>query len=235
MPELPAFLAKRAERWFGLASTVTAAEQLAPLLRRVRFAGDALRARPWVPGHEIEFRVGEGHLRHYTPAAYDTNAGELEVLFHLHGNGPGSRWAAQLAPGQAAWVLGPGGNFTLSAQSAWHLFLGDASALGALHALTTALPIEATVLGAVELAPGNETAARAWVPRLAVLSQQPTHGAALDSWLAECTLPAGEGTVYLIGHTQSIQRQRHQLLAHHGLKKSQIKTKPYWADGKRGL
>ena len=43
MPELPGFLAARAERWLGHGSTVTAVETLSPRFRRVRFAGEALK------------------------------------------------------------------------------------------------------------------------------------------------------------------------------------------------
>jgi NADPH-dependent ferric siderophore reductase len=139
MPELHPFLAQRAERWFGLASTVTAIEALSPTIRQVRFSGSSLQDRPWLPSHEVEFRVDDRALRHYTPARYDTASGVLDVLFYLHGRGPGSLWAAELQIGQTVLVMGPG-NGGMSLQSAdWHLFLGDESTLGVLHAMTSAL------------------------------------------------------------------------------------------------
>jgi len=80
MPTLPRFLAARAERRFGHPSMVITVEPLSKRFRRVRFAGERLRDRPWQPGHEVEFRVDERVLRHYTPACYHRSAGELALF-----------------------------------------------------------------------------------------------------------------------------------------------------------
>jgi NADPH-dependent ferric siderophore reductase len=183
----------------------------------------------------IEFRVDERAFRHYTPARYDTAIGELDVIFYLHGRGLGSAWAAELATGQEALVMGPGDvGIASPTRCDWHCFLGDETAVGALHALTTALPAGATVVGAVEIEAGEEAPARELLPQLAVLTRAPGNGDALAAWLTGATLPSGRGAAYLIGHARSIQRLRDQLLAR-GLERRQIKSKPYWADGKRGL
>lgn len=234
MPELPTFLASRAERWFGLPSTVATVESLSDCFRRVRFAGEALKGRRWEPGHEVEFRVDERALRHYTPACYDSAAGVIEVIFYLHGKGPGSAWASGLRVGQSALVMGPGNGGMSLLSGDWHLFLGDETTVGALHAMTTALAATVPVLGAVEVTGGEEHTVTPLVPRLRVLTRRPSNGAALDAWLAAAKLPPGRGAVYLLGHGQSIQRQRDALLAR-GLERKQIRCRAYWADGKRGL
>lgn len=234
MPELPTFLASRAERWFGLQSSVAVVEPLSAKFCRVRFAGESLKGRRWEPGHEIEFRVDARALRHYTPASYDPAAGRIEVIFFLHGQGPGSAWASGLRVGQAALVMGPGNGGMSLLPGDWHLFLGDETTVGALHAMTTALAASVPVLGAVEVLGGEERMVAPLVPRLALLARRPTNGAALDEWLAEQQLPPGRGAAYLLGHGQSIQRQRDALLAR-GLERKQIRCRAYWADGKRGL
>lgn len=234
MPELPTFLASRAERWFGLPSTVAAVEPLSPRFRHVRFAGEALKDRRWEPGHEIEFRVGERELRHYTPACYDRTAGVIEVIFYLHGHGPGSIWAAGLRPGQTALVMGPGNGGMQRMAGDWQLFLGDETTVGALQVMSQAIAPGTPVVGAIEVEVGETHIVEALLPRFAVLSRQPTNGAALDAWLREMTLPPGRGAAYLLGHGQSIQRQRTALLAR-GLERTQIRCRAYWADGKRGL
>lgn len=53
MPEMPAFLANLLEPRFARAATVMAVEELAPRLRRVRFAGPALRGVSFRAGQEI--------------------------------------------------------------------------------------------------------------------------------------------------------------------------------------
>jgi len=234
MPELPTFLAGRVERWFGLQSSVAAIEPLSAKFCRVCFAGDALKGRRWEPGHEIEFRVDERALRHYTPASYDPAAGRIEVIFFLHGQGPGSAWAAGLRVGQSALVMGPGNGGISLLHGDWHLFLGDETTVGGLHAMTTALAVSVPVLGAVEVLGSEEHTVTPLVLRLSVLTRRPSNGAALDAWLAEATLPPGRGAAYLLGHGQSIQRQRDVLLAR-GLERKQIRCRAYWADGKRGL
>lgn len=234
MPELPTFLASRAERWLGLAGTVAAVTPLSRRFQHVTFAGVALRGRRWEPGHVVEFRVDERNLRHYTPAHYDADAGRLGVIFFLHGMGPGSAWAARLAVNQDVLVLGPGNGGMALTHGDWHLFLGDETAVGALHALTSALPPSARVLGAVEVEAGEQRTAASLVPRLTALPRGDAPGAALDDWLVCTSLPPGRGAAYLLGHGQSIQRQRGALLAR-GLERRQIRCHAYWADGKRGL
>ncbi len=235
MPELPTFLAKRAERWFGVPSTVTEVEPLSPRFRRVRFAGEALKRGRWQPGYAIEFRVHGARCAIIAHRPSIRLAGIMDVLFFLHGQGPGSAWAAGLAPGQSALVMGPGADgLGLIPGSDWHLFLGEETALGALHALSGALPPNVPVLGAVEVAAGEAATIAPFVPRLQMIAHAPAYGDALLAWLDSATLPAGRGAVYLIGHAQSIQRLRERLVLR-GIERRQIKTKPFWSDGKRGL
>lgn len=114
------------------------------------------------------------------------------------------------------------------------LFLGDETTVGVLHAMTSAITEQVPVLGAVEVRAGEEHIVAPLVPRLRVVTRQTAPGAALDAWLATTTLPPGQGTVYLLGHGQSIQRQRDVLLAR-GLDRKLIRSRACWADGKRGL
>ncbi|WP_350340285.1 siderophore-interacting protein [Paraflavitalea speifideaquila] len=55
------------------------------------------------------FRASDRELRHYTPSAFDRERGMFEVLFHIHGNGPGSKLADRLLPGERLKVSVPGG------------------------------------------------------------------------------------------------------------------------------
>jgi NADPH-dependent ferric siderophore reductase len=233
VPELPAPVAGRAERWFARPASVVGVDRPAARLRRVRFAGDALRDRRWTPGQEVEFRVGPREFRHYTPAAFDTGAGELEILFHLHGNGPGSAWAAGLRPGDEVGVMGPGGRFTVRAAPA-AVLCGDETSLGLFRALAGALPAGARLTGAVEVGPDLVPAARDLLPAaLAVLPRDAGRGDALAGWLP-ASRPGPGAVAYLAGHAGTVRRLR-ALLLEAGLDRRAVRAKAYWADGRRGL
>ncbi len=235
MPELPAFLSKRMEGWFARPARVVAVEDIAPGLRRVRFEGAALRGVKYSPGQEIEFRVSETAFRHYTPAILDAERGLLEVYFYLHGLGPGSAWASQLDEGMGANVLGPGGGITLDPNARTHILLGDETCLGLFTALTRALPKSVTVAGAVEVNEGSEKwPALTGLPLDSALRNGAARGQALASWV-ERSLPASDAVVYLAGHASSIVALRKLLVEKRSFHRSQIRTKPYWADGKQGL
>jgi NADPH-dependent ferric siderophore reductase len=235
MPELPAFLSKRMERWFARPARVGAVEDLAPGLRRVYFEGAALRGVKYRPGQEVEFRVSETEFRHYTPALFDAERGLCEILFYLHGLGPGSAWASRLQGGLAANILGPGGGIALDPNARTHILLGDETCLGLFTALIRALPESVTITGAVEIDEGNE----GWLALTGLLLDPAVRtggarGQALASWV-ERSLPASDAVVYLAGHTGSIVALRRLLVERLNFHRRQIRTKPYWADGRHGL
>lgn len=64
-------------------------------------------ARSHFDGQEVEFRVSERAFRHYTPARFDPERGALDIVFFLHGEGPGTTWVRKLRQGQQANVWAP--------------------------------------------------------------------------------------------------------------------------------
>lgn len=238
MPEMPAVLANTLVPWFAKPTRVTSVETLAPRLRRVRFEGESLKGVRAEPGHEVEFRVGQTAFRHYTPSLMDPARGAMEVVFFLHGLGPGSTWAEGLRPGAEVDVLGPAGRLVLNRDARCHVFLGDETCLGLFVAMIQALPPSVDVRGAVEVAPGTED----WpglvgLPLAAVVRPDGTpRGMALLTWLESGGVQSGTGaTAYLAGHAGSIVMLRKELLDRRGFAKRDVRSKAYWADGKRGL
>lgn len=232
MPAVPKLLADLVEPRFARPCRVERLDVLAPALLRVRFAGRGLAGLNYRPGQEVEFRVDDTAFRHYTPSAYDRTAGALDVIFYLHDRGPGSRWAGALRAGQDVRLLGPGGRFVLS-RAPRHIFLGDETCLGVFHALARAAPSDA--IGAIEVDPGAEHwPVVAEVPLVAA-TRTTGRGSGLAAWLArEALVPDDTTTIYLAGHADTIAELRAELRAR-GWSRSAIRTKPYWADGKRGL
>lgn len=232
MPELPVFLANALEPRFARPAVVTDIHVLAPRLRRVRFEGPALQGVSFRPGQEIEFRVSDRAFRHYTPASFDRDAGHLEVVFFTHGHGPGSTWSRALERGHHVNVLGPGGRFGLRDARA-HVLLGDETTLGLFACLARAA--RGDLLGAVEVDPdGRDFPQLTDLPLLPVV-RTAARGDALARWLESADLPDRSTTcIYLAGHTGSIVKLRADL-RRRGWPRASIRTKPYWADGKRGL
>nr|AYM52827.1 FAD-binding 9 siderophore-interacting domain protein [Myxococcus fulvus] len=235
MPEMPAVIANTLMPWFAKPSQVARVETLAPRLRRVRFEGESLRGVTYEPGHEVEFRVSPTAFRHYTPSWVDPGHGVMEVVFYLHGQGPGSEWAAGLKPGDTADILGPGGRLGVDEEAPAHLFLGDETCLGLFQAMIRSLSSPLRMLGAIEVEPGAEDwLARAGVPLTAVPRKAgKPRGEALREWLSRNVLAGA--TCYLAGHAGSIVMLRQELLERHGFTKRALRSKAYWADGKRGL
>ncbi len=88
--------------------------------------------------------------RTYTVRSYDPTTAELAINFVHHGEeGLAGPWAAGAKPGDELLLLGPGGAYAPSPDAAWHLMVGDESALpaiaSALEELPAGVPVEAFV------------------------------------------------------------------------------------------
>lgn len=220
---------------------VTAVEDLANALRKVRFEGDFSKSKKaFVPGNVIEFRINDTEFRHYTPSLFDTEQGVCDVLFYLHDKGPGSKWVAKLKTGDELKLLGPGGKIKYNAQSSFHIAFGDETSLGSFVCIDSEAKKQGHVFwGIAELEEENIS----W-PRLLNLDvgtvsknqQWKADGAIgeLGDWLQQHHAHKDSATFYLTGNAKSILSVKKLLLAS-GLKNNQIQTEPYWVEGKQGL
>ena len=116
-----------------------------------------------------------------------------------HDGGPGERWVAAARPGDQIEGIGPRGKIFPAADAAWHLFIGDVSALPAYFAMAGALPAGAARPVILEVpGPGSEqdlaTAADAEVTWLHPDGRPAGDPAALVAAAAAVTLPPGRGT-----------------------------------------
>jgi NADPH-dependent ferric siderophore reductase len=79
--------------------------------------------------------------RRYTVRAWDAAQQLLTLDFVVHGDsGVAGPWAANAAPGDVLVFSGPGGGYRPDPAAAWHLMVGDESALPAIAASLEALP-----------------------------------------------------------------------------------------------
>ncbi len=205
--------------------------ELSPRLRCIRTHGEAIRRMSWSPGDKVKLHVGGGILRSYTPAWVDRAAGWMDIVVHVHGNGPASAWAEALRGGEALTFLGPARSMPsqIDEHTPWALVLGDETTVGLARALTDACPASTQILGAIELAPEDRPALDVLgVPLAAVSRIGDQHGEALRQWLAETWVPPGEGVAWLSGEVSVVVELRAALLER-GLSREQIRIKPYWS------
>jgi NADPH-dependent ferric siderophore reductase len=93
-------------------------------------------------------------LRSYTARRQDPAAGEVEIDFVLHGDGPAAAWAAAAQPGN---LLGSAGGGDLGDRPAGHLLLvGDETALPAISRILAAAAPGTAGVALVEVAGPEE-------------------------------------------------------------------------------
>ena len=165
-------------------------------------------------------------MREYTPRRIDLNAGELDIDFVLHGDGPASTWAAQAAPGQVLDIAGPRASLIVPDIFDSYLLIGDETALPAIARRLEELPPGRTVLAVIEIEDEQErqpftslaTVEVIWVAR---------HRQALLAALADLALPAGKLYSW-IALEKSLTRQAKALLVSKGANEDALKAAAYW-------
>lgn len=238
MPRIPKWIGDTMELAFKSQIhpvKVSEIELLDEKLKRIRFTSERLKQLQWLPGQEIEFRVSDQDYRHYTPCNWNIEEGYTDVIFYLHGQGPGSDWAEKRQPGDQLKMIGPGGKFTLIPAARQYVFLGDETTIGLFLAMQQAIGSDAVITGVIE----SEPFAMKWPAMcgltLAVCERiSDFRGKAIWQWVSQHVVWDEHTVFYISGHAGSIQLLKKELLAK-GIHHAQVKTKPYWATGKKGL
>lgn len=218
--------------------TVIHTEYLNPQLKKIRFAGD-LAGTTYSAGQAIVLKVNDTSYRNYTPCLWDSEAGVAEVLFHLHGNGPGSELLSDLQKGDTLLMGLPRGFRLHRKDNRYHFFFGDETTLGLFMSLKEAIQAKGQLyIGLLEL---DEQAKD--IPDQLGLMTDITDKTSFTASQASAFLDSLDrhiwnlwksGTFYLMGNARSIQLFRSALKAQ-GIPARNIVTQPYWAQGKIGL
>jgi NADPH-dependent ferric siderophore reductase len=216
------------------AATVVDARDLTPRMRRITLHAPTLDEPR--PAQDIELVLtddtGRKVKRRYTITHYRDGHFDVDAL--RHGTAPGASWAATTKPGDDIRFFGPRGKLELR-DAAWHLFVGDESALPAIAELAGAIRTPAYAL--IEVGgPDDELPVDAevrWLHR-DTTAGGPTppgttdlFGAALDAY----TPPPGDGHAYLLGESRVVAALRPRLHAL-GLGNEQLYVKGYWNVGR---
>ena len=210
------------------AATVDAVTDLSPRVRCIRLSAPDLVGTEWQPGQKVKIKVADW-LRSYTPARVDAEAGWMDVVFFLHGNGSASQWAASAKVGEGVQYVGPSKSVSGAVGApAWALFLGDETTIGLAAALMESLSDDVHKLGAIELDAVDAPSLDALGLPLDPAIRSGEHGAALQTWLREAELPTGAGVVWVSGEALAARGLRETLMQRNP-EGVQFELKAYWS------
>lgn len=219
--------------------TLADAQMVTPSTRRLRFSGDGLSELEIRPGQDLMVEVpaeGSRHFRRrYTVRRLDRGAGSVDLDVVLHGDGPGTRWAAAARAGETVEAIGPRGKIFLAESVDWHLFCADEASLPATLAMIEALAPDALVTALVEVDGEEDHVRPANAPeRLELRWLHRRRPAGTDPVMAETVatvaLPPGHGHAYVFGELHQVAATR-QALVERGMDAADIDHKAYWRIG----
>jgi NADPH-dependent ferric siderophore reductase len=239
MPVLSSLLSNAIGRLLFHPVTVVESEVLGGRFRLVRLQGEVLHGVHWTPGQAVQFFLGNLTKRAYTPMDVDVEAGSAAFLFHLHGGGPGSAWAAMLRVGDVCQAMRPKDSLDFKSIEGDAIFFGDDTSLAAAQALQ-GCGLRAQGRRYV-LEVESKEAAREVVIRLALdgvdVIEKQKEDAQLDAVVAKMveyatTLRSPQWV--FTGQARSIQTVRTRLKAE-GIALDGSKVRAYWSQGKTGM
>jgi ferric-chelate reductase (NADPH) len=238
MSPVPQFLTNAIGRVFFRAASVSDAVDLSSHVRLIELAGESLIAQKWIPGQKVQFHLGNLLTRTYTPTAWNPIAGSAQFVVFLHGNGPGSAWAAALKKGDLCQFTGPRESLNLAQIKEQCIFFGDETSLGAAQALHRSSSTRQTryVLEVPSSREGSEILQHLSIPNAQCVARTPDgrHLLEVEQILVDTAAELRSAEWVFTGNAQSIQSLR-RMLRSRRIVFSQLKTKVYWAQGKTGL
>lgn len=171
--------------------------------------------------------------RRYTVRSWRPEIPELDVDFVVHGDeGVAGPWAARAQEGDVLVFGGPGSGYRPDPDAAWHLLVGDESALPAIAASLEVLPEEAhAVVRLVCDGPEYEIALDspgdldlAWLHRTGA----PSDVDLLPDAVRALDFPDGRVHAFVHGEADEIRTLRKHLLVDRGLDRADLSCSPYW-------
>ena len=209
---------------------------LTPSMRRLRLRDQTLRTLSYEPGQDLMVAVPVDDSlttrRRYTIRRIDRDTGIVDLDISRHSDGPGARWATEVAPGDEVDAIGPRGKVVLDGDADWHLFIGDETFVPAVAAMVEAVPGGRPALAVIEVDGSIEEQPLSadpcvWVHR----GDGPLGDPALLTGAASAIdLPPGRGHAYVAGEKQVVAEVKAVLLGR-GMTAEQVSAKSYWRLG----
>ncbi|MCC2276396.1 siderophore-interacting protein [Streptomyces sp. ET3-23] len=173
--------------------------------------------------------------RTYTVRAFDRAAQELTIDFVVHGDeGLAGPWAVRAEPGTEILFLGPGGAYAPDPAAAWHLLVGDESALPAIAASLERMPEGAVVHAFVEVADEREQQ-ELRLPAGVAVTWLHRDGAPVGKSLVEAVrsldFPPGDVQAFVHGEAGFVKELRRHLRLERGVPRERLSISGYWRRG----
>jgi len=213
-PELEGFLSLGADDHIKLMFPRNAEEQAA--LLTLKLGGPSEGPKP--------------AMRDYTPRRIDLAAGELDIDFVIHGDGPASTWAEQAAPGQHLYIGGPRSSTIVPDIFDSYLLIGDETAIPAIARRLEELPANRKALVVIEIENAQEQQVLGSAAQVEVIwVERHASEHALLAAVTDLTIPTGELYAWVATEAALSRQVRKVLLDHHHLGESaEVKAVGYW-------
>lgn len=166
-------------------------------------------------------------MRDYTPRRIDLQAGELDIDFVLHGDGPAATWAAQAAPGQSLYMGGPRSSTIVPDSFDSYLLIGDETAIPAIARRLEELPAGRRVLAVVEIEDAAERQPLRSAADVEVIWVE-RHRQSLTEVVSQLALPAGTLYAWVATEASLSRKLRRILLDEHKVDDQGLKAAGYW-------
>ncbi|WP_181767184.1 siderophore-interacting protein [Streptomyces albidus (ex Kaewkla and Franco 2022)] len=173
--------------------------------------------------------------RTYTVRSWAPVARELTLDFVVHGDeGLAGPWARNAQPGQEIRFLGPGGAYSPSPESDWHLLAGDESALPAIATALEAMPSGTSVRALIEVE-GPQEEQKLSVPDTADVTWLHRGKARVGELLVKTVramdFPEGRVQAFVHGEAGFVKELRRHLRLERGVEREQLSISGYWRLG----
>ncbi|MFG1704623.1 siderophore-interacting protein [Nonomuraea sp. M3C6] len=225
-----------------LAGEVVEVERVTSRMRRVRIGGEALAGLKWTPGQHVRLFVeGDGLLggvlRTYSIWEHDPSWEAVDLIGYDHGgDSPGTSWIRNAKPGQEIAFTRPDGGFVVREEAPYHLFAGEETASVAFGAMLRSLPEGEPAFGAVEAdGPDGHLDLPGELVRVCRKGASAVRSEVLVNAVRELDLPDEPGVAYLAGEARTIQAVRAHLVGERGWQRRDVRTKPFWTPGRKGM
>ncbi|WP_210014232.1 siderophore-interacting protein [Pseudomonas palmensis] len=166
-------------------------------------------------------------MREYTPRRIDLAAGELDLDFVLHGDGPASTWAAQAEPGHYLHIAGPRASLVVPDIFDSYLLVGDETAIPAIGRRLEELPAGRKVLAVIEIEDDQERQPLPSAAQVEVIWVR-RHQQDVLQVLRDLSLPSGTLYAWVALEKALTRKAKSLLLEEKGVNEAYLKAAAYW-------
>lgn len=174
--------------------------------------------------------------RTYTVREHDRSRGEISLDVVVHGAvGFGGPWARRIRAGDGVHFLGPGGDWAPDVTAAWHLFVGDGTALPAIGEALARLSAGSVAVAVLDVA-DTELIPLSTAADLRLHRYDPARGgdrpAEILAALVGLDLPAGVPEAFVHGEADLVRAVRRWVRAELGVPRERLSASGYWRRGR---